>query len=114
MIKRKNRINTATTKPALPEAEGSQLGTGARVMAAISGWMAVCAAAGAIGGATDRAISPSKRLRGPSEGESSPPPPSGRDECGDGGEEVEGGGKLADGRGRKGRGVTDRWKTRCT
>ena len=60
-----------TTKSAPPEAARSRLGTGARLMAAIPGWMAVCAAAGAVGGAAYRAISPSKRLRGPSaEGES--------------------------------------------
>lgn len=86
-------------------------------MAAIPGWMAVCAAAGAVGGAAYRAISPSKRLRGPSEGESAPPPHSVPDECDDGEEEVAGGEKSADGRGRKGekRGkVSDRWITRCT
>ena len=86
-------------------------------MAAIPGWMAVCAAAGAVGGAAYRAISPSKRLRGPSEGESAPPPHSVPDECDDGAEEVAGGEKSADGRGRKGekRGkVSDRWITRCT
>ena len=84
---------TATTKSALPEAARSRLGTGARLMAAIPGWMAVCAAAGAVGGAAYRAISPSKRLRGPSEGESAPPPHSAPDECEDGEEEVAGGEK---------------------
>ena len=89
-------------------------------MAAIPGWMAVCAATGAVGGAAGaayRAISPSKRLRGPSEGESAPLPPSAPDECGDGQEEVEGGEKSTNGRGRKGgeRGeVSGRWITRCT
>ena len=86
-------------------------------MAAIPGWMAVCAAAGAVGGAAYRAISPSKRQRGPSEGESAPPPHSVPDECDDGEEEVAGGENSADGRGRKGgeRGkVSDRWVTRCT
>ena len=92
----------ATTKSALPEAARSQLGTGARLMAAVPGWVAVCAAAGTVGDAAYRAMSPSKRLRGPSEeGESSLSPPSDRDECDDGEEEVEGGGKSADGRGRK-------------
>ena len=77
----------------------------------------MCAAAGAVGGAAYRAISPSKRLRGPPEGESAPPPHSVPDECDDGEEEVAGGEKSADGRGRKGgeRGkVSDRWITRCT
>ena len=101
-IKRKKGIITVTTKSALPEAARSRLGTGARLMVAIPGWMAVCAAAGAVGGAAYRAISPSKRLRGPSEGESASPPHSAPDECDDGQEEVEGGEKSTDGRGRKG------------
>ena len=45
--KRKKGRITVTTKSALPEAARSRLGAGARLMAAIPGWMAVCAAAGA-------------------------------------------------------------------
>lgn len=89
-------------------------------MAALPGWMAACAAVGAVGAAGLRAFSPSKRQRG-DDGEEvvggGGAPHLIRDYGRDDGVEVGGGGSSVDGRGRKGveRGsMAARWIHRCT